>query len=86
MYLLDNLHGFPGLQEEASERPRHQPQRLHLQPGRLCGRYAGVEETEDYQTAGEMDGGELQVSIPLYSVGAILFFTFALARLDYVLI
>ena len=78
MYLLDDLHGFPGLQKEGSERPRHQPQRLHLQPWGLCGRYAGVEETEDHQTAGEMDGGERQVSVLKRRQ-----FCFALAKLNF---
>lgn len=56
---LDNLHGFPGLQEEGSERLGHQSQRLLLQPRRVCGRYQRVEEAEDHQTAREMDGGKL---------------------------
>lgn len=58
---LDNLHGLPGLQETGSERPGHQPQRLLFQPWSVCGRFERVEEAEDHQRAGEVDGGEFQV-------------------------
>lgn len=58
---IDNLYGLPGLQETGSERSRHPPSRLLFQPWGVCGRYERMEETEDHQTAGEMDGGEFQV-------------------------
>lgn len=58
---IDNLYGLPGLQETGSERSRHPPSRLLFQPWGVCGRYGRMEETEDHQTAGEMDGGEFQV-------------------------